>query len=366
MKDVTKWRFVKAVDLESKMSDKRILVGMSGGIDSTFTAKKLLDSGWQVEGAVLVMHDASPVFEARRAAEELGIVLHEIDCREAFREKVEMATVREYEKLRIPNPCVFCNSQIKFKYLAECARRLGIGKISTGHYVKVFKNPQNSRICLAAADDKKKDQSYFLWQVSQEDLAMFYSTLESEEKSDVVKKLVETTSLNLAGESQEICFIPNDDRISFLKEKMDSEMLEKLFAKGAFVDIHGKRVGEHNGLIHYTPGQRKGLGIALGQPAYVLSLDLDKNEVKVGFAQDNVCTGFAVSSLSFVSVPEFEGTISCKVRTRHRGQLFDALVKVEKGRAAVELITPDKTVSKGQSAVFYDDDQKVLFGGIID
>ncbi len=357
---------MKVTASENDMSDKRILVGMSGGIDSTWTVKKLLEDSWQVEGAVLIMHDKSPLEEARRAAESLGVVLHEVDCREEFSKKVEKELVREYANLRTPNPCVLCNAEIKFKYLAECARKLGIDKISTGHYVRVKKDRLTDRVILRAAEDKKKDQSYFLWRVSPEDLAMFHSTLENDIKTEVKEKLSDLGILVLPKESQEICFIPDDGRVEYIKERMSEDEILRTCTNGNFVDLQGNRVGEHRGLINYTPGQRKGLGIALGRPAYVLRLDGENNTVTVGFEEDNVCTQFTASGLRFVSVPKFEGEIECFVRVRHRGALMRASVSVEKDKASVKLKVPDKTVSSGQSAVFYDEDERVLFGAFID
>ncbi len=347
------------------MNKGRILVGMSGGIDSTWTVKKLLLDNWQVEGAVLVMHDNSPIEEARRAADSLGVMLHEVDCREAFSKKVESVLVSEYAKSRTPNPCVLCNAEIKFKYLAECARGLGIDKISTGHYVKVEKG-DNGRVVLRMAEDRKKDQSYFLWRVSQEDLAMFHSTLEDDLKNEVKERLVEDKVVHDSRESQEICFIPDNERVEYLKKRMTPDELAAVFVKGDFVNTDGTRVGEHAGLINYTPGQRKGLGIALGRPAYVLRLDRENNRVVVGFEEDNRCERFDVGDLHFVSADKFEGECSCLVRVRHRGALLEAKVYVAGTRAHVELCSPDKTVSAGQSAVFYDEDGRVLFGGFID
>lgn len=344
----------------------RILVGMSGGIDSTWAVKNLLERGFDVEGAVLDMHPHSPVEEARRAAEELGVRLHVIECRESFNNAVKRNFVSEYSNGRTPNPCVVCNSDIKFRLLAETARKLGVEKISTGHYVRVEFNPETERYEMYSASDVSKDQSYFLWRVEQEDLSMFCSVLDDRDKASVKKEMSDTGIFHEGKESQEICFIPNDDRIEFLKSEMTDEEIKKSFTEGDFVTLDGKKVGRHSGLANYTLGQRKGLGISLGKPAYVLGLDGDTNRVTVGFAEDNVCDSFCVSDIRFVSIPEFEGEIDCLVRVRHRGALREACVKVHGKKAEIHLKTLEKSVSSGQSAVFYDGNGKVLFGGFVD
>lgn len=344
----------------------RILVGMSGGIDSTWAVKNLLEKGFDVEGAVLDMHPHSPVEQARRAAEELGVKLHVIDCRENFNNSVKSNFVSEYTNGRTPNPCVVCNSDIKFRLLAKTARDLGIKKISTGHYVRVEYNPETARYEMYSASDLSKDQSYFLWRVGQSDLSMFYSVLDTRDKTSVKKEMSDTGIFHDNKESQEICFIPDDDRIAFLKSEMTAEEIKKAFTEGDFITLDGEAVGRHSGLANYTLGQRKGLGIALGKPAYVLGLDSSTNRVIVGFAEDNVCHGFNVSGIRFVSVPEFEGERECLVRVRHRGALREACVSVKGDKAEISLKTLEKSVSSGQSAVFYDADGKVLFGGFID
>ena len=333
------------------MKKERILVGMRG---------------YEVEGAILVMHDKSPVLAAERAASSLGIHLHQVDCKDAFKREVEASLVSEYANGRTPNPCVVCNSEIKFKYLAQKARELGIEKISTGHYVRVERNPETGRYEMFSAEDTKKDQSYFLWRVLQEDLSMFENVLDLDKKDDVKKELIESGIAHDLGESQEICFIPDGERVEFIKSEMTSEQIEVAFKEGSFVNLSGEIVGRHRGLAFYTPGQRKGLGIALGRPAYVLRLDSDRNEVVLGFEEDNICEGFSASGLRFVSISPFEGEIDCLVRVRHRGALRPATVSVRDGKYEITLKIREKTVSAGQSAVFYDENGRVLFGAFID
>ncbi len=347
------------------MSEK-ILVGMSGGIDSTWAVKKLLDEGRIVEGAVLVMHPSSPLTDARASAASLGVKLHEIDCTQEFIKEVENNLVSEYAKCRTPNPCVVCNSEIKFKLLAEYARNNGFDKIATGHYVRSYYDKDLSRYVLEAAEDKAKDQSYFLWRVEQRDLAMFESVLSDDKKSRIKDTLGGFSFEYQTKESQEICFIPDDARFEYIMCRMSDEDKERMCREGDFVDLSGNVVGRHKGLVNYTVGQRKGLGIALGRPAYVLKLNAENNQVVVGFEEDNVCFGFSGSDIKFVSIPEFEGEIECFVRVRHRGALKKVRAKVADSKVQVEFEIPEKSVSSGQSAVFYDEKGRVLFGAFID
>jgi len=348
------------------MEKERILVGMSGGIDSTWAVKRLMEKGYSVEGAVLLMHDASPEKEAERAAESLGIPLHKVDCRREFCESVERGLVSEYARGRTPNPCVVCNSEIKFRFLAGKARELGIKRISTGHYVRVEYNAHTGRYEMYSAEDSKKDQSYFLWRVSQSELAMFENVLDLESKESVKRELIESGIAHESSESQEICFIPDGERIGFIKSRMTDSEREASFKEGDFVNMSGEVVGRHRGLAFYTPGQRKGLGIALGRPAYVLKLDFETNRVVLGFEEDNVCDSFTASGVRFVSEEPFEGERECLVRVRHRGALRPAVVSVAGERCEITLKTREKTVSAGQSAVFYDENGRVLFGAYID
>ena len=348
------------------MKGKRILVGMSGGIDSTWAVKSLKDRGFLPEGVILVMHPDSPVEQAERSAESLGIKLHKVECIKSFRESVEDVLVSEYAKGRTPNPCVVCNSEIKFKFIAQKAEELGIDRISTGHYVRVEYNPESERYEMYSAKDLIKDQSYFLWRVSQKELSMFENVLDCENKDAVKEDLISSGVVHESRESQEICFIPDGERVEYIRSRMKDEERKSAFTRGDFVDAYGNVLGRHQGLAYYTPGQRKGLGVALGRPAYVLKLDSENNRVVLGFEEDNVCWKFNVSDLHFVSIHPFEGKLECLVRVRHRGALRPAEVLVDGTKCSVSLKTQEKTVSAGQSAVFYDERGCVLFGGFID
>jgi len=347
------------------MKDKgKVLLGMSGGKDSTWACRVLQEEGYEVEGMVLSLHSNAPVEKARLSAEKLGIKLHVSDYSEEFKREVEDNFVSVYVSGKTPNPCVECNKKIKFACLIKEADRLGIEKIATGHYVKVEKG-KNGRITMRLAKDTKKDQTYFLWQLDQNTLSRLVTPLADTTKEEIVKNVTEANLMDKVEESQEICFIPDDDYVSYLKERLGKEKADRVFVSGNFVNQKGEVLGKHQGYPTYTVGQRKGLGIALGRPAYVLGINAEKNEVVLGYEEDNRTCDFKVKSLNFVSIDEFEGEMDCFVRPRYRSPLIPVTVKVEKGEATVHTHTPTKLVSPGQSAVFYDKEGRVLFGGYI-
>ncbi len=342
---------------------EKVLLGMSGGIDSTWACRVLQEKGYEVEGVVLVLHPTAPLEKAKSAAEKLGIKLHVADYSENFKREVEDYFVNEYVSGRTPNPCVVCNRKIKFHSLVRVADSLGINLIATGHYVKVEK--YRDRFTLVSAEDTKKDQSYFLWQLSQEQLSRFIAPLGSALKSEVITNVKESALVEEICESQEICFIPNDDYISYLKENLDEEGLERAFTKGNFVNLDGKVLGVHNGIAAYTVGQRKGLGIALGRPVYVTEIRPETNEVVLGYEEDNSSAFFKIRSLNFVGIKETRGEVSCFLRPRYRSPLIPCKVNVSDEYAEVIPSILIKKPSSGQSAVFYDEEGRVLFGGYI-
>lgn len=342
---------------------EKILLGMSGGKDSTWACRVLQEKGYEVEGLLLVLHDNAPLSDAQKSADRLGIKLHVADRREAFKKEVEEYFLGEYLSGRTPNPCVECNRKLKFATLLSEADRLGIEKISTGHYVGVGK--EGDRYYLSQASDLKKDQSYFLWQLTQEMLSRFVSPLENVSKDAVVQGVTENALVDKISESQEICFVPDDDYVAFLKSRYSEDENKKAFDQGDFVLKDGSTVGKHTGCASYTVGQRKGLGVALGRPAYVLDIQPKYNRVVLGFEEDNVCDSFAIDSLNFVLFPFINGSVKCFVRPRYRATPVPCVVETSEGIATVNLLDKVKSVSPGQSAVFYDECGRVLFGGKI-
>ena len=347
--------------------EKSVLVGMSGGIDSSAVCCMLLEQGYRVEGLTFVTCDAGlkAVEAAAALAARLGIPHYVADVREEFRRTVVQSFIDSYLGGRTPNPCVNCNPLVKFRLLEEWADRLGCTYIATGHYVKVesreyreqrtenrVQRTDNSehRYYIVTGDDDRKDQSYFLWRLTQEQLSRVIFPLGGMEKPQVVEYLRERGFEYVAsgGESMEVCFIPGDYR-DFLRENVPD--IDARFGGGSFVDSEGRVLGKHAGFPFYTIGQRKGLGIALGYPAYVLKINAAKNTVMLGKEEQLLVRHMLIDEPRWVDgVPE---DITVRVRYRSRPVPCDAPVATGDGRWLVRLHETVSAITPGQSAVFY-------------
>ena len=335
-------------------AEKSVLVGMSGGIDSTAVCHILLSQGYRVVGLTFITCSAGEdaAQSAKRLADNLGIEHHIVDVREEFRHLVVEPFIDSYLKGVTPNPCVNCNPTVKFRLLEEWADKLGCKHIATGHYVKVVSHGDGceKRYYIVTGDDDRKDQSYFLWRLTQEQLSRVIFPLGGLEKSDVLDYLANNGMQSVAssGESMEVCFIPGDYR-DFLRENVPD--IEERFAGGSFVDSEGRVLGKHKGYPFYTIGQRKGLGIALGKPAYVIRINPAKNTVMLGSEEQLVARYMLVDEPQWVGdVPE---RVSVRVRYRSRPIECEAPVAVGDGRWLVRLHGEASAITPGQSAVFY-------------
>ncbi len=338
----------------------KILVGLSGGLDSTYAAYILKQAGHEVVGGIAVMHEYTDVSSAISSANEVGIPYVIIDRQAEFQSYVVSDFISAYTSGKTPNPCVVCNPKIKFAALCDYAWDNGFDKVSTGHYSSVCY--ENGRYFIKRADDGSKDQSYVLWGLSQEQLSMLCLPLAGMKKSEIrleAEKLGFTSAD--APESQENCFIPDDDYVGFIKSNTD-----KSFPEGNFIDRDGNVLGKHKGIINYTVGQRKGLGIALGEPMFVSYLDAESNTVTLVRAGEEYFTGMTVSNLSFMKMLPTEcGTVSAGVKVRYSAKPIPCTVNFSGNCASVIFSSPIRAVTPGQSAVFYDGND-LLFGGIID
>lgn len=340
----------------------RILLGMSGGLDSSYAALKLKEEGHSVEGAVLIMHDYTETESARVAAKEVGIPLHEIDCRALFEKEVVSNFISEYTKGRTPNPCIVCNREVKFRALLDYARENGFDKIATGHYAKIKRMGNVGKAVIMRSDDTKKDQSYMLWRLSRDVIDNLILPLSDCSKEEI-RERAEELGLSSAKkrDSQEICFIPSGDYGGYIEERVGKSV------EGDFVDTEGNVLGRHSGILHYTVGQRKGLGIALGARAFVTDIDPVTNRITLSFSADER-TSFAVSDIIFSGIEKKIAGDVCTlaVKVRYQASPITAEVEfLEENRAKVTLSSPAKSVTAGQSAVFYDGDV-LAFGGFID
>ncbi len=345
----------------AKMQQK-VLVAMSGGIDSSAVCLLLRDQGYEVVGMTMRVWDLPRQFadgadepdfirSARSLAERLGIEHHVADVRTEFREGIVRYFMDEYEAGRTPNPCVVCNRDFKFRLMREWADRLGCERMATGHYVKTERRGKHTFLLMG--DDVRKDQSYFLWRVPQETLARCIFPLGNMEKPQVRAYLEEKGFAVRArqSESMEVCFIENDYR-DFLREQRPD--IDARWQGGKFVDTAGKTLGTHSGVPFYTVGQRKGLGIALGHPAYVLRLNAGKNTVVLGTEQELTTRALLAADFSAVDEAEFFAAGDLTVRIRYHSQPVSCRVeRLADGRVLIRTAQEISAVTPGQSAVFY-------------
>jgi tRNA-specific 2-thiouridylase len=340
----------------------RILVGLSGGLDSMYAAYKLIKEGHEVEGAVAVMHGFSDTEGARDAAESLGIRIHVIDATERFK-AVKENFVSEYVAGRTPNPCVICNPLVKFRVLADFAKENGFDKIATGHYAQVttLEEDGSVRYAISRALDSRKDQTYMLHRLPADVLSMLILPLSDEVKTEVREK-ARANGFKVAQkkESQEICFIPDGDYASYIEQTVGK------IPEGDFVLEDGTVIGRHKGIIRYTVGQRKGLGISYGERIFVSRINAVTNTVVLSREGSYTDTVF-VKDIVFSGMKEpdkgEERRVSVKLRYLARPASATAIFDGN-GGAMIKLDTPEKAVTPGQSAVMYDGDT-VLAGGFI-
>lgn len=342
----------------------RILLGMSGGLDSTYALKKLLDEGHSVEGAVLVMHPYTENDLARQSADSFGVKLHVINCEKEFSETVIPNFISQYKSGRTPNPCVICNSEIKFKLLYEYAIANGFDAIATGHYANIVKinDEFGTRYALSCPTDDKKDQTYVLWRLSQEILSKLVLPLYNNKKETV---RAEAKSIGLVAadreDSQEICFIPDNDYVGYIERSTGPS------PKGNFVDCDGNILGQHKGIINYTVGQRKGLGIAMGKRVFVTDIDPITNAVTLS-PEDRMSDRVEISSMVFSGMrePPINSQTILFVKLRYLAKPTECILSYHgNGRATLSLSEPVRAVTPGQSAVFYRDGV-LMAGGFID
>jgi tRNA-specific 2-thiouridylase len=341
----------------------KILLGISGGVDSAYAALKLKNEGHTVEGAVIKMHEHTEISAAKEVAESIGIPLHIIDASEAFDRIIKENFASEYIKGRTPNPCIICNPEVKFKSLYDYACQAGFDMIATGHYAKIVKIDTNGEIryTLASPTDERKDQTYMLYRLPQNILAKTVFPL-SDICKDQVRELSRDASLVAAdrGDSQEICFLPDGDYPSFVEAKYGKSK------HGNFIGDNGEVLGEHKGIIHYTVGQRKGLGIALGSRAFVTEIDPEKNTVRLStepkksneiFITDIVYTG--------LPKPDSDLEIEAMVKPRYTAKKIRATVVFHGDNTANVIFSEPTTAAPGQSLTIYNEEGLLLAGGFI-
>jgi tRNA-specific 2-thiouridylase len=345
---------------------RHAVVAMSGGVDSSVAAALLLRQGYRVTGITMLLFDpepdacSDPVRDARTVADFLEIPHVVADFRESFRRQVVEPFFSEYRNGRTPNPCARCNRLVKFGLLLNETRRLDGDFLATGHYARIEQD-DDGLFHLRKGADALKDQSYFLFSLKQEDLARARFPLGQLTKNEV-KALAQEYGLPCAGagESQEICFVPNDDYVALLEREGAVEGLD-----GEIVHVSGAIIGRHRGIHRYTVGQRRGLGIAWPEPLYVVRVDAGSRRVVVGERPELECSSLTASEVSWIIPPAAETlTAQCRIRYRHVPTPCTVRLLPE-GRATVGFSSPERGVTPGQVVAFYDEDE-LLGGGWIE
>lgn len=360
------------------MRQKRVVVAMSGGVDSSVAAALLQDQGYDVIGITMNLFSLSQEYcqddslksccgwgaieSAHKTAATLGIPHNVIDLKRDFAEKVIFDFISEYVRGRTPNPCVRCNQFIKFEVLLQRAKKLEADFIATGHHARVELDSRSGRFLLKKGKDQKKDQSYFLYSMTQEQLAHTLMPVGDYNKNEIREK---ARSLNLTiaerPESQEICFVPDDDYTRFLADRVP-----EVFHSGPIVDVDGRVLGQHRGIVHFTIGQRRGIGVAAPNPLYVLDIHADEYMIVVGGNDLLYREGLVASQLNYISLEKLEHNLHVKARIRYKHREAAAeLTPLNSDEALIMFAAPQRAVTPGQAVVFYDGDT-VVGGGTIE
>lgn len=357
------------------MNKGKILVAMSGGVDSAVAALLLKQQGFETAGITMQLwsndravsdNDAPSELDencrdAKKVADSLCIPHYSVAYGDTFRKSVIDRFISEYGEAKTPNPCVFCNKYIKFGVLLDKARALGFDRLATGHYARIEK-ASDGKVLLKKATDKNKDQSYFLWSLSNEVLSSVAFPL-GELTKDEIRQIASENALACAhrSDSQDICFIPNGDYVSFIQNNstLDSPC-------GNFIDLDGNVLGKHQGLIRYTVGQRKGLGIALGRPMFVGAKNAFDNTVTLCDDAQLYGDTLTAGNINLVACDRFDSPVRLEAKIRYRHTAAPATVEqISADKLLVKFDTPQRAIASGQSLVLYDGDT-VVGGGIIE
>ncbi len=352
--------------------NKRVVIGMSGGVDSSVAAAVLKEQGYDVIGVTMRLWDGeninetvtestccslSAVEDARRVADKLGIDYHFLDFRREFSEYVIDYFTNEYINGRTPNPCIACNKFLKFDAMAKKAGLLGADFIATGHYARVEYDEKSGRYLLKSADNAK-DQTYALYNLTQEQLSKLLLPLGNFASKDEVRAYADRIGLVTANkpDSQEICFIPDNDYASFIKRRIGA-----LPPEGDFVDQSGNILGRHRGIVNYTVGQRKGLGIAFGKPMFVTRIDAENNQVVLGEQGTEFSLSLYGKNPNFIPFDTITEPIRATAKVRYSAKPAPCTISVDSERIKVDFDEPQRAITPGQAVVFYDGN--IVIGG---
>lgn len=348
----------------------KVIVGMSGGVDSSVAASLLKSAGHEVIGVSLNFLScdhpiersccsAKDRMDALSVCKEIGIEHKVVDLRIDFRDSVIRNFISEYLAGRTPSPCILCNHLLKFPALIREADKVGARYIATGHYARTVEN--GDKTLLKKGMDEEKDQSYFLFGLNQEILNRTIFPLGELYKTDV-RQIAKKIGLKTEAkpDSQEVCFVPQDDYVAFIEARAS----DRIKGPGNFVDAKGNVIGRHKGIHAYTIGQRRGLGFGIGRRQYVVRIDADKNEVVLGGEEDLTKKWLVVANPNWISGSASKAVGIVKIRSTHKGER-GRITLIEEGKARVDFPSPVRAIAPGQAAVFYDG-ETVLGGGWIE
>lgn len=358
------------------LDKNKVVIGMSGGVDSAVAAFQLKEMGYDVIGITMKLWEEdeenyaedyggccslSSVEDARLVAEKIGIPFYVINYKEKFMETVVDNFIDEYVNGRTPSPCIRCNKYIKFDALLETAHSLGAYYVATGHYGIVKYNEALDRYTISKSNEKRKDQTYMMYSLSQEQVKHILMPLGDFTSKEEVRAIAEREDLIVARkrDSQEICFVTDDDYARFVTEHSI-----KPIVKGNFVDKDGNVLGQHQGIIHYTIGQRKGLGITFGKPMYVTEIRQKTNEVVLGEHEDVFKDTLFAKEVNFMPFDDFEDGYACGAKVRYAGQPSPCRLYHDENGIKVVFDEPQRAITPGQAVVFYQNDM-LVGGGVI-
>lgn len=353
---------------DNNQNNKKVLLGMSGGVDSSVSAILLKEQGYDVIGITMKLwHDEcncseNMIYDAKSVCDKLGIPHLVFDFEKEFKDKVINNFISQYKEAKTPNPCIECNKYLKFSAMLKKAHELGIPYIATGHYAKCEYSEKYGRYILKKSNSENKDQSYVLYNISKKVLPFVKFPLgEFKDKSEI-RKIANDNNLNIASkpDSQEICFIPDNNHIRFLDENIKEDL------SGNIIDTNGVILGKHKSFTHYTIGQRRGLGISSDSPIYVTSINKNTHDVIVGKKENLFRREIFANDLNFVLFDKLQDEMKVSAKIRYKSNMAPAtIIPYKENIVKIIFDEPQRAVTPGQSVVFYIEGEIVVGGGKI-